>query len=170
VHLFHSGSNAGMDVSMDADGPVLLVSDDEGSRERMAKALAGAGYPVLCADRATRALDAVAAAPPTLVVVDLASSSALGEEFLAIIVERPELEPSHVVAIGDPRAAMHCGARWFLSTPVDTELLVLLVQDLCGRPASRPVPARHVPARPLTRLAVWAFPRLALSVASSRPR
>ena len=118
---------------------VLLVDDDADVRVMVRALLEDAGYVVCCAASGPEALSLLHHVRPKLMLVDLAMPLMTGAELLRELARDDSVQPLAVVAISgcvDHRASP---ARWFLSKPLNTALLLSVVADLCGpAPAAAP--------------------------------
>jgi PAS domain S-box-containing protein len=80
-------------------GTVLVVEDDPDTRELLTRTLDSEGWDVLAAENGRRALEAVGATPPGLVLLDLMMPEMDGFEFLESVRGRPEWESVPIVVI-----------------------------------------------------------------------
>lgn len=114
---------------------VLLIEDDEDSRDALVEALADAGIETRVAVdglAAIRELEQPEA--PSLVLVDSRMPRMGGAEFLDWLGQRPEHDHIPVILTsGDQRPVPHPRAAAVLRKPFDLEALLALVGRLCGR-------------------------------------
>lgn len=112
---------------------IVLVDDDPGVRELCVEALRGAGYRVDAFGRGEDALEALARAAATVLVVDWAMPGLDGAE---VARRALALDPRLAVLMvtGSRReaaaAAARAGVRYILDKPFDVEDLVAAVADL----------------------------------------
>jgi DNA-binding NtrC family response regulator len=116
----------------------LLVADDEAVNRRLMKALFIAeGFEVTLAEGGEEALSLAAAAPPSLVLLDLRMPDLNGLEVLAALRARaPQLPVIVVTSHGDVPAAVEAtrlGAYDFLIRPINNDKLVLAVRRALER-------------------------------------
>jgi len=108
---------------------VLVVDDDASIRETVSDVLQEEGYLVLCAENGKTALELLASAQPSLVLLDLMMPVMSGWEVLEELGARDELAHIPIVVV----SAMHApGARMCLSKPVDLGHLLQVVAHYCG--------------------------------------
>jgi len=86
-------------VPSPAAGSVLVVEDDAATRALLVRALAKAGWSVVEAANGRRALEALAAAPPALILLDLMMPEMDGFEFVDTIRHDPRYRGLPVVVI-----------------------------------------------------------------------
>ena len=114
-------------------GSLLIVDDDATVRESLGEALSEAGYGVRTAEDAARALAALAARVPDVVLTDVRMPGLDGLELLRVLRERsPGVQVILMTAYDDMptvAAAMREGATDFLVKPLDLHAL----RSLLGR-------------------------------------
>jgi DNA-binding NtrC family response regulator len=115
---------------------ILVVDDDESTREMIAIALSEEGYLVEQAEDAGKALARIAVRAPHLVLLDVRMPGMSGRELLPLLrQEHPELPI--VLTSADPRLARegaHEGAAAVLIKPFDLDdLLDIVAGALRGR-------------------------------------
>jgi CheY-like chemotaxis protein len=130
-------------MTQKSDAPVLVVDDDDDTRDLVRTALEMEGYAVLEAENGKVALDlltAGSASEPCLIVLDLEMPVMPGWEFLAIIkgYHRPSQIPVIVVTGCLPRlehldAIAHSALVAKFQKPVDLEELVLKVKEFARK-------------------------------------
>ncbi len=126
------------------DGPVLVVEDDPDLRLLEAEILSGAGYWVITAGDGLEALECAAAAPPSLVLLDMRMPRMDGWQFAAAFRARHGASCPIVVvtAAEDARGrAAEVGAAGFLEKPFDLDDVLREVERHVGPPPSAPSPA-----------------------------
>jgi CheY-like chemotaxis protein len=125
---------------------VLLVEDDDDTRELLAAALQAAGAEVHTARTTWSALQAMNAWPPHAIVSDIAMPGEDGYAFIRQVRARPAGAGGHTPAIaltalagpGDREHALGAGFQLHLAKPIDPGELVLAVATLRGEPAPGP--------------------------------
>jgi two-component system response regulator RegA len=125
---------------------ILLVDDDDGFRERMARALRERGHEVRTARGVEEALQLARVDSPECVVVDLRMPGGGG---LELVSELKALDPATSVmvltgygSIATAMDAVRRGAFHYLSKPVDADEL------LAALSRGGPLPAEEVPDAP----------------------
>jgi DNA-binding NtrC family response regulator len=102
---------------------LLIVDDDATIRESLSEALAEEGFDVDCAENGTRAISALGAVPPDIVLADVRMPGMDGLELLRLLRERaPSIDVVVMTAFDDMPtvvAAMREGAADFLVKPLD---------------------------------------------------
>ena len=113
---------------------VLVVDDDEGTREMLVLALEDEGYRVASARHGAEALERIAAEPPNLVLADMLMPVMDGGQLHAYLRERyPELPV--VLLSADRRAEAEAGnAAGFLAKPFNLDDLSQAVARFISRP------------------------------------
>jgi len=110
-------------------GRILVVDDDEGNRDMLARRLSREGYAVSVAADGSAALAALASAPVDLVLLDVMMPGMDGYEVLTRLKARPELRSIPVLmisALDEIASVVRCielGAEDYLSKPFDPVLL-----------------------------------------------
>jgi two-component system response regulator RegA len=137
-----------------AGGAILLVDDDQGFRERLARALRDRGYGVATAADHDAAVAAARAHKPDFAVIDLRMPGLSG---LAVIGPLHAVAPDARIvvltgygSITSAVEALRAGAHDYLSKPVDADQIIAA---LTGEPA-RPAEAAPAPSPTLAR-AEW---------------
>lgn len=124
------------------DVRVLLVDDDEDTRELFALALREAGAEVRTASDAKEAIRTVLSWPPIVVVSDLAMPTMDGFSLLREIRSMHSLERIPAVAISaltfpaDRAEALAAGFQEHVAKPISTEELVSVVARWARRAGS----------------------------------
>jgi CheY-like chemotaxis protein len=113
---------------------VLLVDDDQDAREAMAQVLELGGARVEEAESADAAVELVDAAPPDVVVSDLAMPGTDGYGLLAILRARgvgvPVIAVTGLVSAEDRGRALGAGFRAHVPKPVDVDVLLSTVASV----------------------------------------
>jgi DNA-binding response OmpR family regulator len=117
---------------------ILLVEDDEDVYDFLAPFLADKGYDVRMAHDGGEGIRAVEQFAPDLVILDLMMPHLDGYDFLRVLssVLRP-IVPKVIVLTavqktGGRQDALKLGASDFLMKPVDSDLLLVKIQQLIG--------------------------------------
>jgi PAS domain S-box-containing protein len=82
-----------------AAGPVLVVEDDDDTRQAIGRALTSHGWPVAEAVNGRIGLEKMSAAKPAIVLLDLMMPEMNGFEFLAEVRKRPEWDDVPIVIV-----------------------------------------------------------------------
>jgi signal transduction histidine kinase len=117
---------------------VLVVEDDAGTRELVRQALESNGYVVEVAPDGKKALDAVAADPPALVILDVMLPVLDGFSVVERMkTELPNGRPPVVMLtiVDEPERAARLGVEAYLHKPFDTDELIRRVRRLLGATA-----------------------------------
>ena len=122
----------------------LLVEDEAGQREALARGLKREGYQVRSAADGERALEALAQAPFDLVLTDLRLPGLDGLQVLRAAKERNR-ETAVILLTGFPEVessllAMRLGASEYLTKPVDLDRLSEVVRRVLSAFTRRPRP------------------------------
>ena len=108
---------------------ILVVEDNDDNRTLVVKVLSRRNYRVREAVSAEQALEAAAADPPDLILMDLNLSGMSGFEAATRLKADPRLRHIPVVAltayamVGDRERALAAGCDGYLSKPVDVRRL-----------------------------------------------
>jgi len=125
-----------MNAAADSDQPILVVEDDDATREAECLLLQGQGFAVTAAANGREALNHLRAGlRPRLILLDLAMPVLDGYAFRAEQLCDPELEDIPVVvcsAAADPERATSLRPAAILSKPVEFERLAGAVRSLAG--------------------------------------
>jgi two-component system phosphate regulon response regulator PhoB len=147
------------------DAHILVVDDERDITALVAYHLAKAGYRVTTAGTGVAALEAVAAEPPDLVVLDLMLPGRSGYEVLSELRRRDDTRDAGVIVLtarreeADRIKGLAGGADDYLTKPFSPEELVLRVHAVLRRLRS---PA--VSAGPVLRAGALAIQRAAHTV------
>ncbi len=120
---------------------VLLVEDDEDSREIVALVLKQCGADVCSADSADSALAQLSADPPTIIISDIGMPGTDGYAFLRIVRTLPAEHGRDIPAIAltaftrelDRVEAAAAGFQGHVAKPVIPAVLVSAIQHAVGR-------------------------------------
>jgi putative two-component system response regulator len=108
---------------------VLVVDDEEGIRQALARFLSRLGYDVQAAANAAEALEQLSAHRPQAMLCDIRMPETSGVELLPkALAQDSDLAVLMLTAIDEPRIAIEClklGAYDYLIKPVDLEELEL---------------------------------------------
>jgi CheY-like chemotaxis protein len=128
----------------EADGYVLLVDDDDDTREVLAEVLGSAGYRshgARSGAEAMQLLDALGA-PPRLVFVDVVMPGMSGLEWIDLARKRPELDETHLVVLSGtaPPASGDWpqGVEAWMMKPARIDKLLEMVARMFHAPKGRP--------------------------------
>jgi len=129
-----------------AGAKVLIVEDTDDSREMIAEFMRMFGIEVQEARSGAEALEKFRAAPPSLVVSDIAMPDGDGLALVRTIRQLPAeqggLTPTIAVSAGhDPEEAILSGFNVYLQKPVDPVKLLEVIRNFL-EPVSREGPAR----------------------------
>jgi CheY-like chemotaxis protein len=138
---FISYARAGLpSAPVTADSPIVLVEDDEITRQLLAKALATHGYPVRCAAD-SRQFQALMRTPPLprLILLDVELPQVNGFKILAVLRQHPQTSTIPLLMLTarteskDLLQALSLGADGYLSKPVTVATLRSTVDRLLRR-------------------------------------
>ena len=112
---------------------ILIVDDDEDTREALRDALAEEGFDVrLSADGREATAEVSRPDAPDLVLLDATMPGMSGEQLLDWMSERRELDGIPVVLVsGDARCKRHRRAAALLGKPYDLDVLLRVARELC---------------------------------------
>jgi DNA-binding response OmpR family regulator len=113
---------------------ILVVEDDDSTRDMLADTLSDADYYVAGADRSAHALDAVRAQAPDLVILDLMMPEVDGVQVLTRIRGAGYTMPVLVVTGLAPPLAGFEGATAVLRKPFELDVFLATVARLLGPP------------------------------------
>lgn len=121
---------------MATQGTILLVDDDDDTRNCVTSVLEGEGYDVLTARNGREALDVLASHDaPDLVLLDLMMPVMSGWDVLDALEKAPRLAALPIVvftAAGEPAAHESAIGRPVLRKPIDLDLLLDMVAKFCA--------------------------------------
>src|SRR5947199_8339995 len=126
-----------------SDGPrVLVVDDDPQLREALTRALELDGYDVSTASNGVKALEAVGAHRPDLMVLDVMMPYVGGLDVCRTLRDRKDRLPILVLTardeVGDRVAGLDAGADDYLTKPFALEELRARIRALLRRPVREP--------------------------------
>src|SRR5262245_25040090 len=117
-------------------GRVLVVDDERGVRESLRMLLSGE-CEFAEADSVDAALQAIAAAPPDLILLDLVMPGRTGFDLMGELAERPDRPPVIVLTatrnVATAVEAMKRGAADYVTKPFEIEALRIKVRQLLTR-------------------------------------
>ncbi len=133
-----------------APASILIVEDDRTTRLLLNEILDGAGYETSTADNGSAALEAIAASPPALVLLDVWLPGMNGLDVMAKAKERG-LSPKIVVmtSADTPQTVLRAlkeNAYQYVTKPVEPRRLLELIERALSSPAVPPITV--VSARP----------------------
>lgn len=110
--------------------PVLVVDDDESTREAERQILSGSGFRVVSARDGSEALRKVQEDPPSLVILDVNMPGIDGPSFARELRMGLRRVPLVILTgVVDPkREADRCNAEAYISKPFDADELVRTVR------------------------------------------
>jgi CheY-like chemotaxis protein len=116
---------------------VLVIEDDEDSREAITEALEDAGYESRVASDGQAAIEQLEVEdPPALVLVDAWMPRLSGAGFLDWLQAHPEhARIPVIITSGDFEPVRHPRAVAVLRKPYDLDALLAIVRRFCGPPA-----------------------------------
>ena len=130
---------------------VLIVDDDPGVRHVVRRMLEANGHVLREAATGAEALEAVTAAPPDVMVLDLMMPGMNGMQLLAALGKRQDLPPIPTIVItGSITSESHVqslGARGLLRKPFTRVQLAAAVETVLRRPVSRAAVPPDDPSR-----------------------
>ena len=114
---------------------VLVVEDNERNRKVVRIVLNAQGYEVLEATNADEALEILRADTPDLILMDIGLPGMSGDELTRQIKAAPEWAHLPIIALtahamkGEREQFLDAGCDDYISKPIDTHVLVDLVQN-----------------------------------------
>jgi CheY-like chemotaxis protein len=121
---------------------VLVVEDDEDTRDALGEVLADEGYSVSEASDGATALRRLRSQRPDLMLLDLGLPEMRGEELLRTKASDPALTSIPVVVLsGATRPPELPGVAAVIAKPFDIEDVVALVRRYAGPPEDAPKPS-----------------------------
>lgn len=115
---------------------ILVVEDDEATRELLKHVLSGAGHAVSAAEDGRKGLDAVAQAAPDLIVLDIMLPEVHGFSVCHRVKSDPKTRGVKILMLSaksfaaDRRQAEEAGADGFLAKPVNPAELLQAIKNL----------------------------------------
>ncbi len=110
---------------------VLVVEDDDDSRQELKELLADEGYRVLALADGREALSVLAQVRPHLILLDLMMPIVSGWEVLAVIESDSRLSEIPVVVVSAYAAQAPRGVACALSKPLSIDKLLAAVREFC---------------------------------------
>jgi two-component system, sensor histidine kinase and response regulator len=121
---------------VDKSEAILVVEDNEDSRDLLADLLTSHGYEVWLAENGRRALEVLnQRGPPALVLLDLTMPVMDGWQLHAAMKAIPRFERVPVIvvsAVDNP--VVPKGTQGMLPKPIEIDLLFAFVRHYCGAP------------------------------------
>lgn len=117
---------------------ILLVEDNEMSRDMLSRRLERSGYLVATAADGVDALDKAASTQPGLILMDLRLPELDGWECARRLRQAQETKDIHIIALTahalreDRRLALAAGCNEYLTKPVDFKRLLQAVGRVLG--------------------------------------
>jgi CheY-like chemotaxis protein len=118
---------------------ILLVEDNEISRDILTRRLRKSGYQILFAADGVEALAAAAREHPDLILMDMSLPGIDGWETTAELRRRPDVAAIPVIALtahtlpGDRERALAAGCDEYESKPVELAQLIEKIETLLAR-------------------------------------
>jgi CheY-like chemotaxis protein len=117
---------------------ILLVEDDDDTREVTRLALEARGATLVCARDATEGLAAIAQGAPDVVLADISMPGTDGHSFLKRVRALPRARGGRVPAVAitafgsreDRMTSREAGFHYHLTKPYDVEKLIEIVSGL----------------------------------------
>lgn len=125
---------------------ILIVEDNPNNMRLLEMILKAKGYPLLMATDGEKALEVAAREKPALIIMDIQLPKMSGLEVTARIRQIPALEHIPIIAVtanamkGDEEKATRAGCDAYLSKPIDTRQLPVVVAKMLlkQKPDNRP--------------------------------
>lgn len=120
---------------------ILLVEDNEISRDILMRRLRKAGYEIVCAADGIEALAAATRERPDLILMDMTLPRMDGWETTTELRCRPEIAKIPVIALtahtlpGDRQRALAAGCDEYETKPVELPQLIEKMEALLARPS-----------------------------------
>jgi CheY-like chemotaxis protein len=131
---------------------ILVVDDNSANLRLLAFLLEKRGYEVRTAEDAPQALAVMAEWMPQLLLLDLQLPGVGGLELAGQLREDPAFAELVIIAVtafamkGDHDRALEAGCDGYVTKPIDTRSLPVLVEEMLarGRPSNRPTKPMNV--------------------------
>jgi two-component system, cell cycle response regulator DivK len=129
-----------------AGEPILIVDDNPANLKLARVLLAGEGYEVRVAVDAEEALALLASFQPRLVLMDLQLPGMDGLSLTRRLKDDPATRDVAILALtayamkGDEAKALRAGCDGYVTKPIDTRTLPLVIARLLGARVRRPAP------------------------------
>jgi CheY-like chemotaxis protein len=116
---------------------ILIVEDDEDSREMLAFLLAGRGYHISCAEDGLMALSLIQAEAPELIITDISMPGMDGINLIKRLRQQRQWQSIPILVMSAFRSgmvsqAMEAGANASATKPLEIEKLFEMIQQLTG--------------------------------------
>jgi DNA-binding response OmpR family regulator len=116
---------------------ILVVEDDEDSREMLKALLESKGFEVTTAENGLEGLEAAKAERPDIIVTNICMPKLDGVGLIEYIREQPEFDTVPIVVLsavgsGDRSRAVKAGADQVMTKPVDPGALIVSMDKLFG--------------------------------------
>jgi DNA-binding response OmpR family regulator len=117
---------------------ILAVDDERVTARLIEHHLTGSGYEVVLAYDGVEALAKAREILPDLLILDVMMPGMDGFEVLRRLKDDPHTEPIPVImltaksAADDALQGYDIGAQWYLSKPLDPDLLLVYVRNVLG--------------------------------------
>jgi CheY-like chemotaxis protein len=125
-----------MNAAVDSDRPILVVEDDDATRQAISLLLQGEGFSVVVARNGREALEHLRSGlRPRVILLDLAMPVLDGYAFRAAHLHDPELQDIPVVVcsgVADPQQAATLRPAALLTKPVEFARLTDAIRCLTG--------------------------------------
>ena len=115
------------------DVRVLVIDDDPGVRELLARTLAAEGYRVLTASSGAQGIERAISFRPDVITLDVMMPGMDGWSVLASLKDHDDLSDTPIVMVSmvdERRTGFALGASAYLTKPIDRRRLVDLVRNL----------------------------------------
>ena len=122
-----------------AGAPILIVDDNVTNLKLVAYLLSAKGYEVSTASDAASALISIEAHPPRLILMDIQLPGIDGLTLTRKLKSEPHTQHIRIIALtafamkGDEERARSAGCDGYLSKPLDTRALPLIVAEHLAR-------------------------------------
>ena len=130
---------------MTAAATILVVDDNPTNLKLAADVLECAGYSVLRALHAEGALEILKSTKPQLILMDIQMPGMDGLTFTRLLKANPDYHGLRIVALtsfamkGDEQKAYEAGCDGYLTKPIDTRKLPVVVAEVLQRNATHAV-------------------------------
>jgi CheY-like chemotaxis protein len=123
---------------------VLLVEDNEASRDGLSRHLRRKGYEVLCAVDGRQGVDVARAGAPDLILMDMSLPVLDGWEATRQLKAAPQTQGIPVIALtahamaGDRERALEAGCDDYDTKPIEFQRLLAKIEALLAKKAAPP--------------------------------
>jgi CheY-like chemotaxis protein len=116
---------------------ILIVEDDDDSREMLAFLLAGRGYHISCAEDGQTALSLLQSESPELIITDISMPGMDGIDLIKRLRQQRQWQSIPILVMSAFRSgmvsqAMEAGANAATSKPLEIEKLFEMIHQLTG--------------------------------------